>query len=179
MKKIAIIAALLATFAAAAAQDKGKINWVGFETAMEQHEKTGKPVFIDVYTDWCGYCKKMDKETLENKAVADYINTHFIAVKLNAETSETISYKGQVYKNERIALNERSKSHSLAELLLNGRMAYPTVVYMVPSKDIVAPIPGFATPETIEPYLMFFAEKVYEGNLFDAFNKGLNVKRIR
>lgn len=156
-----------------------KIQWLSLELAMDKYASEKKPIILDMYTDWCGFCKKLDAETFSDPRIIRYINNNFYAVKFDAESSKPVKYQDTIYTNTRIgSLDEngkpsRSKSHSLAEKLLNGRMAYPTIVYLVPEKDIVAPVPGYVTPEGIEPYLLFFADKVYEGNLFDAYTKGM------
>lgn len=184
LKKIVLLC-VIATFAAhVQAQTPAKINWIGFEAAMKLNSANPKPIIVDMYTSWCGFCRKLDAETFSDPRIIQFINDNYYAVKFDAETSDSIRYKDSVYYNVRIgALNEdgtpaKGKSHSLAETLLSGRMAYPTLVYMVPDKDIVAPVPGYVTPEKIEPYLLFFSEKIYEGNLFDAFTKGLNTSPI-
>lgn len=166
------------------AQTTSKINWIGFEEAMRLNATEQKPIIVDMYTTWCGFCRKLDAETFSDPRIIQFINEHYYAVKFDAETTDSIKYKDSVYYNMRIgAFNEdgspaKGKSHSLAEILLSGRMAYPTLVYMIPDKDIVAPVPGYVTPEKIEPYLLFFSEKIYEGNLFDAFSKGLKTEPI-
>ena len=65
---------------------------------IELNKTNPKPILIDVYTDWCGFCKKMDKETYANNVIANYINEHFYAIKLNGEGKEDIKYKGHTYK---------------------------------------------------------------------------------
>lgn len=171
-------------FSQTPSQQTDKINWMSFDQAMKQYSVEKKPIIVDMYTSWCGFCKKLDAETFSDPRIIKYVNENFYAVKFDAETTEPITYKDSVYTNLRIGAVDadgnpvRGKSHSLAEILLNGRMAYPTLVYMIPDKDIVAPVPGYVTPEKIEPYLLFFADKVYEGNLFDAFTKGMNTEPI-
>ena len=64
-----------------------EIQWMSFEdaVAMTQNEGNTKKVFIDVYTDWCGWCKKMDKDTFQNPEVAKYMQENYYMVKFNAE----------------------------------------------------------------------------------------------
>ena len=50
---------------------------MGFEEAVAKSEKAPKKLFIDVYTDWCGWCKKMDKTTFAETEVAKYINENY------------------------------------------------------------------------------------------------------
>lgn len=184
IKKAAAVFFFVTIVSEAHPQSPAKINWLGFEAAMRLCAAEPKPIIVDMYTSWCGFCRKLDAETFSDPRVAAFINEHYYAVKFDAETADSIRYKDSVYYNMRIgALNDdgspaKGKSHSLAEYLLSGRMAYPTLVYMVPDKDIVAPVPGYVTPEKIEPYLLFFSEKIYEGNLFDAFTKGMKTAPI-
>ena len=63
---------------------KEKIKWLSLGELQTAYAKNPKPIIIDVYTSWCGWCKVMDKNTYSNDKVADYINEHYYAVKFNA-----------------------------------------------------------------------------------------------
>ncbi len=144
-----------------------KIKWMSFEEAVALGEKTPKKLFIDVYTDWCGYCKKMDATTFMNDEVADYINKNYYAVKLNAETKDTINFKGTkfVYKPE-------FKSNELAVSLMNKQMSYPTYIFLDEQFAMLTPAPGYMQPEGIMPLLKFFGENVYKTKSFEEYQKG-------
>ena len=77
-----------------------KIHWISFDEAIKLNSGyPKKKILIDVYTDWCGWCKKMDAVTFSNPVIASYINEHYWAVKLNAEGYDTIIYNGVTYTN--------------------------------------------------------------------------------
>ncbi len=78
---------------------KTLIQWLDPETAYEQNKVNAKPFFIDVYTSWCGWCKRMDQTTFQDPVVAKYINTYFYPVKFNAETNDTINFLERQYVN--------------------------------------------------------------------------------
>ncbi len=168
MKKIGLISAILLFAVSAFSQ----INWIPFEKAVELSNQDGKPILVDVYTDWCGWCKRLDATTYKDSAVVEYINAKFHAVKMNAEGIEKITYRDSVYTNS-------GKTHDLAVKLLQGKMSYPTTIYMVEKYNMIAPIPGYVTRETIQPYLFYFGEHVYElNNTWESFMKGFTVPRF-
>ena len=92
MKKVLFTFLLaLATFA----MNGQQINWMTIDEALAMQKKSPKPIFMDVYTDWCGPCKMLDKNTFSNKDVANYINKNFYAVKFNAEGNEKVNFFNQ------------------------------------------------------------------------------------
>ena len=110
MKSIPLLSGLLLLFAASCTaqesadspaasidQPSGSpaIRWLSFEEAVALHAVEPKKLFIDVYTDWCGWCKRMDKTTFVDSAVASELGGHFYAVKLNAERKELLADFGE------------------------------------------------------------------------------------
>ena len=143
------------------------IKWYSFEEAVELQKQQPKTIFIDMYTDWCGWCKKMDKETFQHPGIASYINANFYPVKFDGERKDTVVYNGKTYINEG---EGRRPPHQLAVELLKGRMSYPTIVY-IDDKFNVNPIGGYMSPEKIEPLLIYFAERVHKSAPFDDFEE--------
>lgn len=141
----------------AQAQEK-KINWVSIEEAQELVKANPKKIFMDIYTDWCGWCKRMDATTFTHPVIVDYINENFYAVKLNAEQKEPIVFRGNKYVNENPGPR---RAHSFAVAVLQGRMGYPSVAFFDENLDLIHALPGFRPPETMEPVLVFFNEEIY------------------
>lgn len=80
-----------------------KIKWYTFEEASVEYQKSAKPFFIDLYTDWCGWCKKMDASTFQDPIIANYLNTFFYPVKFNAESKDTVNVFGKKVWNSQDA----------------------------------------------------------------------------
>lgn len=158
---ILALALALASPSAALAQEK-KINWLSMEQAQELHSKNPKKIFVDIYTDWCSWCKRMDSETFTHPVIVDYINKHFYAVKLNAEQTEPIVFKGVKYENERAG--QRRGAHNFAIAILQGRLSYPSVAFFDEHLSLIYALPGFRPPLHMEPVLVFFNEDYYKTN---------------
>jgi len=155
-KTLALIACLITL--SAAAQTKEEIKWYSFNEAAELCKSEPKYIMIDVYTDWCGWCKRMDQSTFQDSAVVRYMNDHFYAVKLNAEGNEKITFNGMEFVNP--GTGNRSV-HQFAAALLQGKMSYPSYVFMNPKMQLLTTVPGYSTAENFLPILDFFASESY------------------
>ncbi|MCW3093723.1 MAG: hypothetical protein JWP81_4792 [Ferruginibacter sp.] len=148
---------------------KEKIEWLSFARMQEAYAKNPKPIIVDVYTGWCGWCKVMDKETYGNEKVAAYINEKYYAVKFDAETQEGIEWRGKKY-----GYNAQYKINELALYLLNGQLSYPTTVFLVTPDAKPAPLAGYLKPKEIESPLRFFGDGFYKTKNFPEYLKGFS-----
>jgi thioredoxin-related protein len=166
MKKlVTILAFILLTISILPAQDQ--IKWYTIEEADALLKTDPKPLFVDAYTDWCGWCKKLDQDTFSDPIIAAYMNKHFIPVKFNAESKEPVTFLGKEFIND----GKLGKAHQLAAALMQGRMSYPTVIFLTEKGELLSPVPGYKTPEQIEPILVFFGEKKYLNEKWEDFSK--------
>jgi thioredoxin-related protein len=157
MRKFALLL-LLSLAAITNAQEK--IQWMSIEEAyaLTLTESTPKKIFIDVYTDWCGWCKRMDKATFQNPEVAAYMNEHYYNVKFDAEQKESIEILGNTF--EFVPQGSRGY-HELAAALLNGKMSYPTVVFMNPKFEMLSPVPGYQEAGPFMDIAKYFGDNIY------------------
>lgn len=147
------------------------INWVGVNELPALQAKEPRKVMIDVYTSWCGPCKMMMKNTFTDKGIIDYINANYYAVKFNAEGNEDITYKEKTYSNSKYDASKtrgRNGTHDFASIAaVEGRLAYPTLVFMDSELNLIGPLQGYRQPDQLYPFLTFFKEEVYKKNKFD------------
>lgn len=143
------------------------IHWYSWEEAIILNEKHPKKLLIDVYTDWCGWCKKMDKETFTHPAIIDLVNKDFYAIKLDAEQKEDI-----VYKDFTFSFNPehgRKGAHDLAVSLLDGKMGYPSLVYLNEVQNRITISPGYKTVEGLQTELEFIGGEHYTSMNFEEY----------
>jgi len=129
------------------------INWISFEEAVKKSKKKKKKIFIDVYTSWCGWCKRMDATTFKDPKIVQYVNKKFYAVKLNAEGRQPITFKGKTYN-----FIPKYRSHELAFWLLKGRMSYPTTVYLDENVNVLSVVPGYQRVNSLQKLLHYYGE---------------------
>jgi thioredoxin-related protein len=145
-----------------------KIKWHTFQEALELSKKEKKKIFIDVFTDWCGWCKVMDRNTFPNPVIARYMNEHFYAVKLNAEMRDSVVFGGTTYVNP--SPGTPRSTHQLAMALLNNQLSYPTTVYLDENFALLTQVPGYRKPEELEPILKYFGENAFKTQKWEEFS---------
>jgi thioredoxin-related protein len=146
--------------------EPGGIKWMSFEQAVALNDQNPKKIFIDTYTEWCGWCKRMDASTFKDSAVVKYMNEKFYAVKFDAESKDTVRFKDKifVYKPE-------YKANELALSLLQGKMSYPSFVFMDTNYQLLSPLPGYQTPEALMKVMKFFGDDIYQTKKWEEYEK--------
>lgn len=142
------------------------IEWLTIEEAVKRMEKEPRKIVIDVYTDWCSWCKKMDQSTFTDPQVAAYVNKNYYAVKLNAEGKDPIHVNNRTYN-----YNPEYKVHELAIAFLQGQMSYPTTVYLDEQLRILTPVPGYLDAPTFSKILRYFGDNNHTKMSFQDFEK--------
>ncbi len=124
---------------------------------------------IDVFTEWCGWCKRMDKSTFTDSATVAYVNANFYAVKLDAEQKGDLNFGGNTFKY--IAHEGGRGVHELAVSLLEGNMGYPSLVYLDDKFSRIMISPGYKEPADLMKELTFTAGGFYATTTWEDYQK--------
>ncbi|MEP7278138.1 MAG: thioredoxin family protein [Bacteroidota bacterium] len=164
---IAVSAFVLIFFSADRPAPKAeKLKWMTLDEAREAMLKEKRPILIDLYTDWCGWCKVMDKKTYSNSKVIAYLQQHFYPVKVNAETRETLNWNEKAYK-----YNSANRTNDFALFLTYGKLSYPTTVILLNSNNEPQPVPGYLEPKELELFVRYFGDGKYGKQPFEEYQK--------
>jgi len=148
---------------------EGKVKWYTLQEAMELSKKEPRKFFIDLYTQWCGWCKKMDATTFSNPVIADYLSKKYYPVKFDAEIRDTVYFKGKAYPF--VGAGFRGYNQ-LASDWTDGRLSYPTLVFLDEQANTIQAIAGYREAEELDRILKFFGEDFYRKTDYQTFLSG-------
>lgn len=151
MVKIWIIALFISVVSSsfAHAGNKVELKWNKFDEGLSLAKKNNKKVLIDVYADWCKWCKKMDAEVFTNDTIAPYLKKNYVLIKLDGESQEKIKYKGETMTAAAFAQGF-------------GVTGFPTVLFLEPDGEAITKVPGFINAENFLPMITFFGDDHYK-----------------
>lgn len=159
-KRILIIFLLVSGFSVPlklSAQEKSNgIKWMTLQEAETAMKKKPKKMVVDVYTDWCYWCKRLDKDTYVDPKVIDYINKNYYAVKLNAESKEPITYQGKQY-----TYNAGYKVNMVSQQFMQGSNGYPTITFVNEKFEVINAIPGYQNADNFLKTAKYFGDNYY------------------
>ncbi|MCU0416761.1 MAG: DUF255 domain-containing protein [Cytophagaceae bacterium] len=134
------------------------VKWMTYEQAAAAAKKSPKPIFIDVYTHWCGWCKQMDKTTFSHPKIADYLNKKFYPVKINAESSDSTTYNGK-----------RMTYAQLCAQVFKVN-SYPSTVYLEADERLLQPLPGYMDPNQFNKVIKYIGDNHYKTTTWEDFS---------
>lgn len=152
------------------------IKWLTIQEAYALTQKKPKKFVVDVYTDWCGWCKVMDRETFSKEAIVDYVNENYYAVRLNAEQTDDITLGKQTFKY--VSSGSRGV-HELAAALLKNQMSYPTTVFLDEKFQLIQPVAGYLEPRTFHQIITYFGSNYHQKEPFDQYKSGTYAKEFQ
>jgi thioredoxin-related protein len=142
------------------AENSASIEWKSFTAGLKSAKADGKYVFVDIYADWCGYCKKLDEVTFKAAPVISELSRNFVSVKVNSESEEPVIWNG--------------KKMQARELVASwGVEGLPTIIFMNSKGEIVGSFPSYAEPDLMIKVLTYISSGARERKIkFDDYVKG-------
>ncbi len=172
MKSALFLAIIVIAFSAMKdAGELAKTRWISLPEAEKSLKTERRPILIDLYTDWCGWCKVMDKNTYGDARVAAYLDKKFYAVKFNAEGKGEIEFNGRRFK-----FNPQYRTHDLAIYLTQGQLSYPSTVIIPADGSSPQVIPGYLKPADFEKILKYFGEGHFGKLSFQQFERSFKAE---
>lgn len=147
-------------------KDPENTKWISLQEAEQSFQQEKRPILIDLYTDWCGWCKVMDRKTYRNQKVSAYLANKFYTVKFNAEGKSEVLWKGKKF-----SYNSQYRTHEFAMYLSSGQLSYPTTVILPADGSAPQAIPGYLEPKDFEIVLKYFGEGYYGKMPFQQFQR--------
>jgi thioredoxin-related protein len=133
-----------------------KVEWRDFNSGLKQARAQHKRVVVDVYTDWCGWCKRMDRDTYSQDEIQKYLGKAFVPVRLNAESDERAVYKGNEYSYREIAAGF-------------GVRGYPTTLFLESDGSHITTAGGYMGPDEFLTVLHYIGDGRYKDQTFEEF----------
>jgi len=135
------------------------LNWRTWDRGLSEAVAAGRPVLVDVYTDWCGWCKRMDRDVYARQDVQDYLARKFVTVKLDAESNQAARYETRTWT-----------SRTLARRL--GVTGYPTTLFLDSKGGHPEIVPGYLPPDRFLLLLRYFGDgHAARGEAFGDFER--------
>ena len=153
--KLLLYIFLLISYGNAFAQTE--IDWLNFEQLEVKLKEEPKPILIYFYADWCAYCKKMDRHAFKDQKVIELLAKDFYAVKMNAETKDTLVFDGARFINDEVETH-RSPTHQLAKLLAsrkNEAFSLPALILLNKDFEVIDRKFSYLTSDRMLDFLKY------------------------
>lgn len=154
--------------AAAAPEKPVKVEWMSIEEAEEKSKTEKRKIFVDVYTDWCGWCKRMDETTFSDPAVAKYLNENYYPVKFDAEQEQSLTFRGKNYEYKKMG---NRGYHEFAIELLNNRLSFPTVVFLNEDLQTIQSLATYLDAPKFETIINYFGTDSHKKTPWEAYER--------
>ena len=169
MKKwLALLIFLAPLLLQAQTNEAAAIKWLSWAEALEQQKTEPRKILLSVYTDWCNLCKKLEETSLRDSGVANYINAHFYAVRFNAESKDDLSFRDKTY---RFVRNGKIGYHQFAADMLQGRLSFPSIVFLNEDQEVIQSITGYKSTEELRQISVYFGEDHYKSTPWSTFQR--------
>lgn len=154
------------------------VNKIVEKNIKKDKVKEDKLIIVDFYTDWCGWCKRLDSDTYSNAEVANLMNTLFYPVKFDAEGRDSVQFANKTYAF--IPRGTRGTNAFAIEMATrsNGKIGYPTITIISPMGEKIAVEAGYKDAAKMTVFLTYYGEGHYKTKDFATFQAEYAQKQL-
>jgi thioredoxin-related protein len=135
---------------------RAKPEWKTFDQAQAIAKETGRPIMITFYADWCRYCRQMDREALSDQRVLTVLKKDFVAVRIDIESSEKLTFRGKQFTHRQFAYMLRATS-------------LPTTAFLTADAEPITYLPGMLDASLLTGVLQFISTGAYKSETLETF----------
>lgn len=146
-----------------------ELEWGSMNEVESSMKENPKKVLVYVTTNWCGWCKRMNANTFSKPEIMNYLNNNFHIIKLDGEEKETINFMDHTF-NFKVA--GRRGYNELAYSILEGRLSYPSLVFLDEQFNRITIAPGYRESSELMPLLEYVSEEFYKTQSLEEYQKG-------
>ena len=154
-----------------APQKTDHIQWMSLAEVEQALQKEKRKVIVILYSNSCGWCNRLERETLQDENVIRYLNQKYYPIHFNAEEHEKVHFKGKEYK---YVQNGQKGYNQLAYELTGGRLSYPTYVFFDENLKLIQSIPGYKSPKDFQTIIKYFGDNFYKKMPWDTYLRQKN-----
>ena len=148
-----------------------QVNWQTIEQASQIDVKNNKKLFfVDFSTSWCGWCKKMDRETFSDPVVAAILNKYYIPIHFDAEGTSTFTWNGNKYSNTHVA-GQKAQTHPFTRTILGQKIGYPSFAIFNRSAGLMQILQGYQNAYEFSMVLWYLCSGDNQRYTFDEYQK--------
>jgi thioredoxin-related protein len=137
---------------------KAELVWYKYDEGLAKAAKEKKHPLVHFYTNTCGWCKRMDRDTFSNKAIIEVMNESYVPIRVNGQSGEKVRVDGKQISERQVAGKY-------------GVRGYPATWFLKPSGERIAPRRGYVKPDEFLYILNWVKDDLYEEISFQEFVK--------
>ncbi len=145
-----------AGFTAAFAQQENEVTWFTMEEAQQRAEEQQKKVLIYAEAQWCGYCKKMNKEVFPKEVVQDSLNKYYYPVRIDVESDKKLTFNGEPMTQQQFAHRQQVRST-------------PTIFFVNANGEILGMQPGYMPVDVFSKLLSYVGSGAFGSISFEEY----------